>query len=411
MREANISVGIDIGNTKIITCVGKTEDGTTDIIGLGLSENQGIRKGVIVDIEETVSAISASILEAERMSGCQITHACVGISGPFIECEQSKGIIAITEPNGVIVDEDVRRVIEAAKAIPTKSNREVLHVLPQNFIIDGSEVIKDPLGMTGIRLEVLSNIITASSNAVKSLVRAVEQTGIGMNELVFSPLSQAKFLLNKRQMDIGVILIDIGAATTSYVAFEEGEITICGVVPVGSQHITNDIAIGLRTNLDLAETIKLKYGYAMPDRVDEKEILELSKLDKNEDSQVKLRYVAEIIEARLNEIFSIIKENLAKNDCNDALPAGVILTGGGAKIDGIIDLTKETMRLPAKIGKSSIEISGLIDKLDDPIYSTGIGLMLWDRERIPGHGNFRFDLSGVTGVVDKVKSLFKHILP
>ena len=411
MRETNISVGIDIGNTKVITTVGKTENGATDIIGLGISENQGIRKGVIVDVEETVSAISASILEAERMTGFQLQHACIGISGPFIESEQSKGIIAIAHPDGQITEDDINRVIDAAKAIPTRPNREVLHVVPQNFIIDGTEVIKDPAGMTGIRLEVISNIISASSNAVKSTVKAVEQAGLSINDMVFSPLSNTKLLLNKRQMDIGVLLIDIGAATTSYIAFEEGEITICGVVPIGSMHITNDIAIGLRTNLDLAENIKLKFGYAVPDRVDEKEMIDLGKLDKNEDGEVKLKYISEIIEARLNEVLLIIKENMIRNGCNEALPAGVILTGGGSKIEGIIDLTKETMRLPVKIGKPVFEIGGLIDKLDDPIYSTSIGLMLWDREKVPSHGNFHFDFTSVNGVVDRFKSLFKHILP
>lgn len=411
MREATISIGIDIGSTKVITCVGKHEDGSCDIIGMGVSDNQGIRKGVIVDVEETVSAITSSIQEAERMSGFPVQQASIGISGPYIECEQSKGIIAISRPDGVICEEDILRVLEAAKAIPTKQNREVLHALPQNYIIDGTEVIKDPNGMTGIRLEVISNIISASSNAVKSLDRAFEQTGVQINSKVFSPLSLAKLLLNKRQMDIGVLLIDIGAATTSYVSFEEGEITTCGVVPVGSMHITNDIAIGLRTSLDIAEEIKIKYGYALPDKVDEKEVLSLSKFDKNEEGEVKIKYVSEIIEARINEIFCIIKENLAKNNCNDALPAGVVLTGGGAKIDGIVELAKETLRLPAKIGKPSLEIAGLIDKLEDPIYSTSIGLMLWDKDKSPEHGNFSFDFPGINGVVDKVKSIFKHILP
>lgn len=411
MREPNISVGIDIGNTKVVTCVGKNDNGAIDIIGLSKSINQGIRKGVIVDVEETVSAITSSIVEAERMSGVPIQHATVGISGPFIECEQSRGIIAISRQDGEIVDDDIKRVIDAAKAIPTKPNREVLHVLPQNFIIDGNEIVKDPIGMTGIRLEVVSNIISGSSSAVKSLARAVNQAGIDIDELVFSPLATAKYLLASRQLDIGVLLVDIGASTTSFAAFEDGDISSCGVVPVGSMHITNDIAIGLRTNLDLAETIKTKFGYALPDKVDEKEILELAKLDKTEDGEVKLRYIAEIIEARLNEIFLMIKDNLTRNNCNEALPAGVILTGGGAKIDGIIDLTKETMRLPAKIGTSNIEITGLIDKLGDPVYSTSIGLMLWTKDRSFAPNHFNFDIPGVNTAIDKVKQIFKHIIP
>lgn len=411
MREPNISVGIDIGNTKVVTCVGKIDDGTIDVIGVGRSDNQGIRKGVIVDIEETVSAISASLNEAERMAGFAINNATIGISGPFIESEQSRGVIAIARQDGEITQEDVIRVIEAARAIPSKPNREVLHVIPLNFIIDGNEVVKDPIGMTGIRLEVIANIITASSNAVKSIIRSVEQAGLENNEMVFSPLAMAKVFLSKRQMDIGAMLIDIGAATTSYAVYEEGELITCGVVPVGSMHITNDIAIGLRTNLDLAETIKTKYGYALPDKIGEKEELDLSKLDKKEDSKVSLRYIAEIIEARLNEIFSLIKDNLIRIECNTALPAGIIITGGGSKIDGIIEMTKETMRLPAAYGKPVVEISGLIDKLDDPIYSTSIGLMYWGKDRLVAPTTLNFDIPGINKIVDKFRSTFKNFLP
>ncbi|MFA6963616.1 MAG: cell division protein FtsA [Patescibacteria group bacterium] len=413
MRESNISVGIDIGSTKVITCVGKFEEGNIDIIGLGESANQGIRKGVIVDIEETVSAITSSVLEAERMSGCQIQGAVVGISGPFIESEESKGIIAISSQNGQIGEDDVRRAIDAARAIPTKSNREVLHVIPENFVVDSNEVIKDPIGMTGIRLEVVSNIVTASSNAVKSLIKAVDQANIGVEELVFSPLATAKLLLSKRQIEMGALLVDIGAASTSYAAYEDGEIATCGVIPIGSTHITNDIAIGLRTNLDLADLIKLKYGYALPDKVDEKDTIDLAKLDKHEDGEVKTKYVSEIIEARLSEIFSLIQENLRKADCTDALPAGVVLTGGGSKIQGIVEMTKEKMRLPAKVGSPIIEITGLIDKLGDPVYSTSIGLMLWgkDRSHEPNRMNFNLDIPGVNNVIDKVKSIFKNLMP
>ena len=412
MREAQISVGIDIGNTKVVTCVGKFEAGAIDIIGIGKSQNNGIRKGIIVDVEETVSAISSSLEEAERMAGVPLQSAVVGISGPFIECEQSRGVIAVSRQDGEISEEDVIRVVEAAKAIPSRPNREVLHVIPISFIVDGTEVVKDPIGMTGIRLEVVANIISASSNAIKSLTRSVRQAGLEIADLVFSPLGTAKVLLSSRQMDIGVMLVDIGANTTSYAVFEEGELITCGVVPVGSTHITNDIAIGLRTNIDLAELIKLKYGYALADKIGEKEEIDLSKLDKNETERVNMKYIAEIIEARLNEIFLIIQDNLVKVNCNTSLPAGIVITGGGSKIEGVVELTKETMRLPAQIGKPGVEISGLIDKLSDPIYSTTIGLMIWGKERPTSGGNaLNIDLPGLNNIVSKFKSAFKHILP
>lgn len=411
MKEPRISVGIDIGNTKVVTCVGKFEDGSANIIGLGKSLNQGIRRGVIVDVDETVSAISASLDEAERMAGFAIDNASIGISGPSIESEQSRGVIAVSRIDAEITAEDAFRAIEAARAIPSKPNREVLHVLPLYYIIDGNEIIKDPVGMTGIRLEVNANIISASLNAIKSITRAVEQSGVTVNDLVFSPLATAKILVSKRQMEIGVMLIDIGASTTSYAVFEEGELTNCGVVPVGSMHITNDIAIGLRTNLDLAETIKIKHSYALADKVDEKEEIDLSRLDKNENEKANLKYIAEIVEARLNEIMLIIRDNLEKVNCNTALPSGIVITGGGAKINGLTEMVKETMRLPAMIGKPIMEISGLIDKTDDPIYSTSIGLMLWNKDKSAAPNSFGFSIGGLNNIVDKVKSTFKHFLP
>lgn len=411
MRESQISVGIDIGNTKVVTCVGKFENGGIDIIGMGKSVNSGVRKSVIVDVEETVSAISSSLEEAERMAGVSISGAVVGITGPFIECETSRGVIAISRQNGEITDDDVLRAIDAAKAIPSKPNREVLHVIPINFIIDGTETVKDPVGMTGIRLEVVANIITASSNAVKSLVRSVKQAGLEINDLIFSPLGTAKVLLSTQQMDIGVILIDIGAYTTSYIVYEEGELVTCGVIAVGSAHITNDIAIGLRTNINLAETIKTKFGSALPDKIDEKDELDLGKLDKHETESVNLKYISEIIEARLNEIFLMIQDNLVRANCNTSLPGGVVITGGGSKIENIVELTKSTLRLPAQIGKPVVEITGLIDKLGDPIYSTTIGLMMWGKERSSSAGSAGLDIPGLNNVVSKFKSVFKNILP
>jgi len=411
VAQNNISVGIDIGNTKIITCVGKFENGTTDIIGLGKSVNQGIRKGVIVDIEETVSAISSSLEEAERMAGFPIQSAVVGISGGHIEAEDSKGVIAVSRPDGEITEEDAKRAIEAARAIPNKPNREVLHVMPRTFIIDGQEAIKDPTGMNGIRLEVDANIISTSTNAIKSLSKAVEQAGIHIEEIVFSPLATTKVLLSRRQTDIGVLLIDLGAANTSFAVYEEGDLIHCGVIPIGSTHITNDIAIGLRTNIDIAEMIKVKYGYAIPDKVAEKDEISLEKLSKTEQGTANIKYVSEIIEARLNEIFLMIRDDLRQINRDGTLPAGIVLTGGGTKIDGVVELAKATMCLPVQVGKPIMEISGLVDKIDDPVYSTSIGLMLWGKDKTGGGNSFDFDVKSLNGLFGKVKSAFKNFLP
>lgn len=411
MKESNLSVGIDVGSTKVITCIGKFDNGVTDIIGMGKSTNQGVRKGVIVDIEETVSAISASLEEAERMSGVALQYAVVGISGPHIESSETKGVVAVSRTDGEISEQDTARAIDSVRITPSKPNREILHVIPKNFIIDGQEEIKDPTGMTGIRLEVNANVISSSTNAIKSLTRSLDQAGIRIQDIVFSPLATSKILLSKRQIDIGVLLIDIGASTTTYAAYEDGDLLMCGVIPIGSTHITNDIAIGLRTNIEIADTIKLKYGYAIPDKVSEKEEINLSKLDKNESSVASVKYVSEIIEARLNEIFLMIKDDLRKIDRDGTLPSGIVLTGGGAKIDGIVELAKSTMCLPVQVGKPIIEISGLVDKLDDPVYSTSIGLMLWGKDKVGGGNSFDFDVNGINGMVSKVRSIFKNFLP
>ncbi|MEI8143596.1 MAG: cell division protein FtsA [Candidatus Berkelbacteria bacterium] len=407
-----VQVGIDIGTTKVVTCIGAVNQvGDIDIIGIGKSLNQGIRKGVIVDVEETVSAISSSLEEAEKMSGFHIDSAVVGISGPYIESEQSRGVIAIGRQDGEITIEDTDRAIEAAKAIPSKPNRENLHIIPISYIIDGIDITKDPVGMTGTRLEVLTNIVSCSSNAIKSLNRTLSQAGITPSDMIFSAISTAAALMTKRQMEIGSVLVDIGAATTSYAVFENGEVITCGVVPIGSMHITNDIAIGLRTNIDLAETIKIKYGCAMSSKVDESEEIDLSRLDKSETESIKTKYVSEIIEARLNELFIMIRDKLSEIETENNLPAGVVLTGGGAKLANLVDLAKETLRLPASIGKPVKEMTGLIDKCEDPVYSTAIGLMLLNKNKQKSANTFNFKVGEINGVVDKIRSIFKNFLP
>lgn len=409
MARDNIVVGLDVSSTKVITSVGKYEDGVLDIIGLGKSANQGMRKGMIVDIEETVSAISASLEEAGRMAGIPLRSATLGIDGAHIESEDSKGVIAVSRADGEIQAEDVERVIEAARAIPNKPNREVLHVIPKTFIIDGQDGIKDPVGMSGIRLEVDAHIISTSTTALKNLHRSVEQSGLAINDVVFTSLATSKALLSKRQMEIGVIIIDIGSAVTSYAIYEEGDLITCGIVPIGSSHITNDIAIGLRTNLDIAEILKLKYGFALPEKVSEKEEIKLGTISKGEEGSASVKYISEIIEARLNEILLIIQERLQKVGRDGTLPAGVILSGGGSKLEGIVELTKETLRLPAQIGTPIFEISGLVDKLDDPVYSTSIGLMLWDRETEGSSSSM--SAQTLNGIIEKTKRLFKQFLP
>lgn len=413
MAKENVVLGLDIGTNKVTACVGQLKEGVIDIIGVGKAPNSGMRKGMIVDIEDSVSAISAVLEEAERMAGVPLTSAYVGLGGSHISAVTSKGVIAVSRADGEVSPSDVDRVIDAARAIALPPNREILHVIPKNFIVDGQNNIKDPIGMNGIRLEAETLVIGGATSAVKNLTKCVSQAGLDINELVFSPLATAKSLLSKRQKEIGVILVDIGAGTTSIAVFEEGELISCNILPIGSMHITNDIAIGLRISLETAEKIKIKYGTALLSKVRDSEKIDLSDFDPEETQKVERKYVTQIIEARLVEIFSLIKDELKKIGKDGMLPAGVIFTGGGCKLDGLIDFSKEYLRLPAQIGYPMLEISGMVDKLDDPVYVTSVGLMLWGLEDNKPNTNSSLNLNfgKFDGVLDKAKGIFKHFMP
>ncbi len=408
-------VGIDIGSSKVAVCVGTRTEIGVDIIGLGQSPSFGIRKGMVVDIEETVSSIGAALEEAERMSGVALTDAYVGLNGTHVSSVLSKGVIAVSRADGDITAQDVDRVIEAARAIPAHPNREIIHVIPKSFTIDGQEGIRDPIGMSGTRLEVEAHVISGSINAIKNITTCVTRAGLHINGLVYTPLATANLLLTKRQKEIGVALIDIGANSTSLTIFEEGDILHTVFLPVGSAHITNDLAIGLKTTIDTAELVKIKYGSAMPERISEKTIIDLAKFDKNDDQVTEARFVAEIIEARLSEIFLMVRDELQKVEKEGMLPAGIVLTGSGAKLDGVVELCKESLKLPAQIGQPAVDLSGMIDKADDPVYATAVGLMMWGLDdagvqaqsfHAVGKGN-----AALSGVIDKVTGMFKHFLP
>ena len=401
----NAISGIDIGTTKVACCVGRHEEGITEIMGYGTAPCSGLRRGIIVDIEETVSAISAAVEEAERTSGVLIENAYVGVGGTHIESGNSKGVIAVSRADGEITESDVERAVEAAKAVSLPPNREILHVIPKTFIIDGQEGVKDPVGMSGVRLEIDAHVIGVATGAVKNLTKCIYQAGLNINELVFGPLALAKFLLSKKQKEIGVTLIDFGAGTTSMAVFEEGNLIHTVVLPIGSGHITNDIAIGLRTSLEVAEKIKIEYGFSDSSLVADKEIVDLGKIDRNEKSEVSKKYIAEIIEARIAEILTMVKEELRKIDRDGMLPSGIVLTGQGSKLKGIVEQTKNTLKLPAQEGVGAVELSGMVDKIDSPVYSQTVGLILWGSE---GGKTTPIKFSSYPS---KIKEFFKQFLP
>lgn len=415
MQKQNVIVGLDVGTTKVAAAAGSYQENGIEVIGLAKTPNTGLRKGMVADIEETVSAISAVLEETERSAGIPLSSCFVGINGSHISSINSKGVIAVSRADGEITESDVERVIEASRAVAIPPNREILHVIPRSYIVDGQEGIKDPIGMTGIRLEVETHVISGSTSAIKNLTKCVTQAGLDIDGLVFSPLATAKILLSKKQKELGVALLDIGAGTTSMAVFEEGDIIHCGVLPVGSMHITNDIAIGLRISLEAAEKIKLKYGTSCAEKIRDSETIDLSNFEHGETEKAKRKYVAEIIEARLTEIFNMVKDDLKKIGKDGMLPAGIVLTGGGSQLEGLIDFAKNYLRLPAQIGLPMLEASGMVDKLDNPVYATSVGLLLWGLEDIPpgtkGLGFSKFNIPNMGGVVEKTKNFFKQFLP
>jgi cell division protein FtsA len=411
VSHRSIAVGIDIGSTKIATTIGHPSETGIDIIGVGFAPSNGLRKGMVVDIEETVSSISASLEEAERMSGLPVNEAVVSIGGVHIESTASKGVIAVSRPDGEITDNDTLRVLDAARAVSVPPNRQILHAIPRSYSIDGHSGIQDPVGMAGIRLEVETEVISGASAPIKNLHKCLSQAGVTVTDMVFTPLAAAKTLLSKRQKEIGVAVIDIGGGTTSFVVFEEGDILHAGVLPIGATHITNDIAIGLRTSIDTAEILKVKHGTANPDQFGE-EVIELKKISKNEEGEAALKYISQIIEARMSEILLMVRDELRSVGRDGMLPAGIILTGGGAKQVGIVELAKETLRLPVQVGEVAQEVSGMVDNLNDPLYAASIGLMLWGLEAgNSASASKRGNPLNIGPALGKAKRLFKHILP
>ena len=415
MANDQILVGLDVGTTTIRVVVGKREEQEKfpSIIGVGEAPSTGIRKGVIVDIEEAVSSISKALEKAERMTGIPIERAVVSVGGAHVRSLESHGVIAVSRADGEITENDILRVIDASQAIQIPTNREILHVIPKYFSLDGQPGIKDPLGMTGIRLEVDSQIIEASVPFIKNLTKCVMQAGVDIDDLVLGPLASAQAVLTKRQKELGVVLIELGGGTTGVVVFEETELVHTSILPVGAGHITNDLAIGLRTSVDVAETIKIEYGTAFSQMTKKGEEIDLSKLDKNEEGKVSRKHTAEIIQARLEEIFTMVQKELKEIGRDGQLPAGAILTGGGSKMEGVAELAKKELRLPVQIGFPT-NISTIIDRVDDPSYSTAVGLVLWANEYVAwsSHGVSKFAKKVLENAsVERIRKFFKQFLP
>ncbi len=404
-----IYIGLDIGSTKVTCIVGLHEEGAAlpSVIGVGVAPTSGMRKGVVVDVEETVSSITAAVDEAERISGVPIDRATISIDGAHVQSLNSKGVIAVGRADQEITVEDLHRAEEAATAIQLAPNREILQVFPRSYVVDGQGNIKDPVGMKGVRLEVESHIVTGATPAIKNLDRSIYQAGIEIQGQVLVPLAAARAVLTKRQKELGVAIIDIGGGTTGVAIYEEGDVLYSSVLPVGGGHITNDLAIGLKTDIDTAEKIKLGYVKAHPGKINLSEKIEIAELP-GEDKLVRRQELQKIAGARLEEIFHLVRAELKKVGKDHLLPGGVVLTGGGSKMPGIEELAKELLDLPAVIGKPE-GFSGIVDRINDPSFAAPVGLMLENMSHGPVGG--LSPSAGIGQTVDKIKGIFKNFLP
>jgi len=409
-----IFTGLDVGTCAIRAAVGKlvpSPEGGEQIHIIGAVEvpSSGVSKGTITNLEDAVSSISRALEQAERITGVPLSKAWVGINGSHIISQESRGVIGVGRSDGEIRDEDVERSIEAARTVATPTNYEIIHVIPKSFTVDGQRGVKDPVGMNGIRLEVDAIIIQGLGSQIKNLTKAVYRTGLDIEDLVFSILATAEAVVSDRQKELGVCVVNIGASTTNVVVFEEGDVLHTAVLPIGSDHVTSDIAIGLRTSIDVAEQVKLHYATCLPDDVNKKEEINLGELGAPEEEIVGRRFVADITEARVQEIFEHIDRELKKIDRSGMLPAGIILTGGGAKLSGILDAAKSAFRLPVSLG-TPIGVTSVIDRVNDPAMSTAMGLVLWGHHIRGSSGKGGIgNLFTRFGDMDKITSGFKKI--
>jgi len=409
MSNQKTIVSLDIGSSKIRTIVGLVEDkkNIINIIGAGISPSGGVRKGLVTDIDEAISNITTSLEDAERMSGEPIHRVFVSFSGPSMETYNSKGVIAIGGSGSEIREEDVDRVLDAAKAVSLPSNREILRIIPKSFSIDSQHGIKYPVGMTGIRLEVEAHIIAGQTSAIKNLEKCLYETGVDTEEIVPSSLACSEAILDKKQKELGVILIEIGSGSTNIAVFEEGTVLYSSVLPVGGEHVTNDLAIGLRCSIDTAEKVKIEYGTCLPTDISDREEIDLSQISKTDAHTVSKKQVATIIEARYHEIFTMAREELVNIGRDGMLPAGAVLCGGSVKIPGVVDLARESLQLPVQLGFPK-NIEGIVDRVDDPSFATAIGLLHFGH-RYGSTSNFLdFDFKKIFGSLPK---FFKKLIP
>ncbi len=374
-RKEHIIVGLDIGTTKICAIVGEVvDDGRVEIIGIGTSPSRGLRKGVVVNIESTVESIKRAVEEAELMAGVQINEVYTGIAGGHIKGFNSRGVIAVKDHE--VTRADVHRVIDAAKAVAIPMDREVIHALPRDFTVDDQDGIKDPLGMSGVRLEAEVHIITGAVTSAQNIIKSVKRAGLGVVDIILQPLASSEAVLTPEEKELGVAVVDIGGGTTDIALFVEGSLWHTAVIPIGGNHLTNDIAVGLRTPSVEAEKIKIKYGSAMSSLVRGDETIEVPSVGGRIPRILSRQLLSEIVEPRAEEIFGLVLREIRRTGYEERIASGAVITGGSSILDGMPEVAEKIMDLPVRRGTPA-HVGGLVDIVNSPIYATGVGLILY----------------------------------
>jgi cell division protein FtsA len=403
-NEGNMVVALDIGTSKIVALIGEINDeGGVEIVGIGKHPSRGMKKGVVVNIDSTIEAIQRAVEEAELMAGVNINSAYAGIAGSHIQSLNSHGIVAIKDKE--VTESDLERVMDAARAVAIPADQRILHVLPQDYVIDQQEGIREPVGMSGVRLEARVHLITGAQSAAQNIIKCVDRCGLDVEDVILEQVASSYAVLEDDEKELGVCMIDIGGGTSDVAIFVNGAIQHTANIPVAGDQVTNDIAVAVRTTMQFAEKLKIEHGSALRQLITEDEIIEVPGIGERESRGLSTQTLASVIEPRYEELFSIIHAEIRRSGFEDRIGAGIVLTGGSSKIKGAVELAEEIFHMPVRIG-SPTNVGGLKSEVADPMHSTGVGLLLYaaGQNAVAGGGSF----SHVTqeNLWDKMKSWF-----
>jgi cell division protein FtsA len=391
-QDKRMIVGLDIGTSKVVAIVGEIgPEGEIEVVGIGSNPSRGMKKGVVVNIESTVQSIQRAVEEAELMAGCQIHSVYVGIAGSHIRSLNSHGIVAIKDRE--VYSPDLERVIDAAQAVAIPADQKILHILPQEYVIDNQEGIKEPLGMSGVRLEAKVHLVTCAVNAAQNIEKCIRRCGLDVEEIILEQLASSYSVLTDDERELGVCLVDVGGGTTDIAIFTEGSIRHTGVIPIAGDQVTNDIAMALRTPTQHAEEIKIKYACALTQLAGADETIKVPSVGDRPPRDLSRQSLAEVVEPRYDELFTLVQAELRRSGFEDMVPAGIVLTGGTSKMEGVVELAEEIFHMPVRVGYPQ-SVQGLTDILRNPIYATSVGLLQYGMEHQDEAGSVAAGKSG-----------------